>query len=89
MNMHVIYAHFLVDYCRTLYPLGRDVFLLYSLGSQIVFQVHVSYRLFCTCRFLYIQGVSGWVTLNAAPYIIHSYTNPIPKATLPMLCIPT
>ena len=59
MNLHVIYAHFLVDYYRTLYPLGRDVFLLNSLGNQIVFQVHVSYRLFCTCRFLYIQGDSG------------------------------
>ena len=59
MNLHVIYAHFLVDCYRTLYPLGRDVFLLYSLGSQIVFQVQVSYRLFCTFRFLYIQGDPG------------------------------
>ena len=35
------------------------MFLLNSLGNQIVFQAHVSYRLFCTCRFLYIQGDSG------------------------------
>jgi hypothetical protein len=54
-----MYAHFLVDCYRTLYLLGRDVFLLYSLGSQIVFQVQVSYRLFCAFRFLYIQGDSG------------------------------
>lgn len=31
MNLHVIYAHCLVDCYRTLYPLGRDVFLLYTL----------------------------------------------------------
>ena len=33
--------------------------LLYSLRSQIVFQVQVSYWMFCTFRFLYIQGDSG------------------------------
>jgi len=58
MNPHVIYAHILVDCYRTLYSLGRDVFLLCTLCSQIVCQVQVSYRLFCMCRFLYIQGDS-------------------------------
>jgi len=59
MNLHVIYAHCLVDCYRTLYPLGRDVFLLYTLGNQIAFQVQVSYLLFCTFRFMYIQGDTG------------------------------
>jgi hypothetical protein len=63
MNLHHIYAHLLVDCYRTLYPLSRDVFLLYTLGNQIVSQVQVSYRLFCTFRFLYVQG-DLWERVN-------------------------
>jgi hypothetical protein len=35
------------------------VFLLYTLGSQIVLTAQLSFRLFCKFRFLYIQGDSG------------------------------